>query len=1054
MRELPTGTVTLLFTDIEGSTRLLQQMGERYSHILEACRTFLRAAFLEFDGHEVDTQGDAFFVAFARASDGVAAAVTAQRALFTHAWPEGVTVRVRIGLHTGEPQRSAEGYVGLDVHRGARIMSAGHGGQVLLSQTTRDLVERTLPQGVSLLDVGSHRLKDLQQPSQLFQLIIEGLPADFPPLKTLDSSPNNLPLQPTPFIGREKEVNAVQQLLLRDEVHLVTLTGPGGTGKTRLGLQVAAEVSEHFTDGTWFVSLAPISDPDLVMPVISQALGLREARDQSALEHLKSSLYEKKTLLLLDNFEQVVSAAMSVADLLAVCPRLKVVVTSREGLHVRVEREFPVPALTLPDARRLPDLAALSHYEAVALFIERAQAVNPEFQVTNTNAPAVAEICIRLDGLPLAIELAAARIRLFPPQALLTRLGQRLPILTSNARDVPERQQTLRKTIQWSYDLLTAHEQRLFRRLSVFVGGCTWQAVEAVAADVADETTSVLDTVTSLIAKNLLQQTAQEGEDIRLTILETIREYGLEALATSGELEMARQAHVTYYLTLAEEAAQGYRGEQQAAWLERLEREHDNLRATLSWSLEPAQAESRIGMAFRLGDALVVFWGVRGFYSEGRTFLEQLVARSEGVAASVRARALSAAADLASAQSDFDRAEALGQESLLLYRELGDTRGIASILLILGWIVHWKGINIAAAYSLLEESLSLYRELGDKEGIAWSLGYFADTVSTQGDYRRGRDLFEESLAMFRELGNKQGIAFCLGQSVLWLNLAQGDQATIRAWLEEIQTLQRELGNKIGLGFYYYISGWVALSQGDTVTAHALMEQSLALYQEMGGSWYVVWPLGLLGRIEARQGDFLAARAFHEESLARARAFHDYWLCAFCLEGLASVVAAQGEEVWAVRLWATAESLRESCGIPMTPLDRADYEPAVADARAHLGTKAFAAAWTEGRSMTLDQVLGAPGQAAVPTPTPAEQSATTTTKPSPTYPDGLTTREVEVLRLVAKGLTDAQVAEQLVISTRTVNTHLTSIYGKIQVTSRSSATRYAIEHQLVSRSACP
>src|SRR5215472_8100725 len=373
MRELPTGTVTLLFTDIEGSTRLLHHLGERYSEVLAECRALMRAAFHEYHGHEVDTQGDSFFVAFARASDAVSAVVAAQRALANHSWPVGTTVRVRMGLHTGEPMRSTEGYVGLDVHHAARIMSAGHGGQVLLSQTTRDLVKQTLPPGVSLRDLGAHRLKDLQLPSQLFQLVIPGLPSDFPPLKTLDSYPNNLPLQPTPFLGREKEVDAVGQLLLRDSSRLVTLTGPGGIGKTRLALQVAADLSEHFPDGTWFVSLAPLSDPDLVLPTISQALGLREARDQTPLEQVKRSLQQKKTLLLLDNFEQVIAAATSVADLLAACPRLKVLVTSREVLHLRAEHDYSVPPLGLPDPKHLPDLLSLSQYDAVALFIERAQ---------------------------------------------------------------------------------------------------------------------------------------------------------------------------------------------------------------------------------------------------------------------------------------------------------------------------------------------------------------------------------------------------------------------------------------------------------------------------------------------------------------------------------------------------------------------------------------------------------------------------------------------------------------------------------------------------------
>jgi predicted ATPase/class 3 adenylate cyclase len=762
MQHLPAGTVTLLFTDIEGSTRLLQQLGEHYADLLAECRHLLRSAFHQWNGHEVDTQGDAFFVAFARATDAVSAAVAAQRALSNHAWPEGITVRVRMGLHTGEPHLSSEGYVGLDVHRAARIMSAGHGGQVLLSLTTRELVEQALPEGVILLDVGAHRLKDLQQPGQLFQLVIEGLAAEFPPLKTLDSYPNNLPIQPTPFIGREKEVDAVQQKLLRQDVRLVTLTGPGGVGKTRLALQVAAESSEHFADGTWFVSLAPLTDPNLVIPAIIQTLGLQEVRDQSPLEHLKGALHEKQMLLLLDNFEQVISAAIQVADLLTVCRQLNVLVTSREALHVRAEHEFPVPALALPDPKHLPDLTTLSQYEAVALFIERAQAVKPDFQVTNVNAPAVAEICARLDGLPLAIELAAARSKLFSPQTLLARLGQRLPLLTSNIRDVPVRQQTLRKTIQWSYDLLAAHEQRLFRRLSVFSGVCTLQAIEAVSAAFGDETTLVLDTVASLLDKNLLQQTTADEDELRFTMLETIREYGLEALSTSGEMEVVRQAHAAYYFTLAEEAARGFQGPQQAEWLERLEREHDNLRATLSWLFEPKKAEPNSERALRLFVAMEMFWDVRGLYSEARAYHEQVIEGSEGVAASVRARALRVAAGFADVEADHAWAEASLQECLALYRQLGDARGIASTLRGLGWLAQRN--NYEAACSLYEESLALYREVGDKEAVARLLINVAHAVSATGDYRRGHSLFEESVVMFRELGNKRGIAYSLHTS--------------------------------------------------------------------------------------------------------------------------------------------------------------------------------------------------------------------------------------------------------------------------------------------------
>ncbi len=536
MQNLPTGTVTLLFTDIAGSTRLLHQLGERYASMLAECRQILRTAFGQWNGNVVDTQGDAFFVVFARATDAISAAVAAQRALASHTFPGDVVVQVRVGLHTGEPQRTADGYVGLDVHRAARIMSAGHGGQVLLSQATRELVEYTLPDGVTLRDIDEHRLKDLQRPSHLYQLVIAGLPSDFPPLNTLGTHPNNLPTQPTSFIGREKEVAAVAQLLCREDVHLVTLTGPGGTGKTRLALQVAAELSDLFADGIYFVDLAPVSDPALIIAAIAQSLSIREVSGQPLVEHLKDALQSKQTLLLLDNFEQVVSAAVQVADLLTSCPQLKVIVTSRVVLHVQAEQEFFVPSLSLPDPNHLPDLVALSQYESVALFIRRAQSVRPDFQVTNANAPAVAEICVRLDGLPLAIELAAARMKLLSPEALLARLGQPLHVLTSGPRDVVARQQTLRNTIEWSYQLLDAQEQQLFRRLSVFVGGCTLEAIEALGTSPGGAVESVLDTVASLADKSLLQRMEQQaGQEPRFSMLETIREYALERLeATRG----------------------------------------------------------------------------------------------------------------------------------------------------------------------------------------------------------------------------------------------------------------------------------------------------------------------------------------------------------------------------------------------------------------------------------------------------------------------------------------------------------------------------------------
>jgi predicted ATPase/class 3 adenylate cyclase/DNA-binding CsgD family transcriptional regulator len=1034
--DLPTGTITLLFTDIEGSTLLLQQLGEQYSSVLAQCRQVLRTAFQQSQGHEVDTQGDAFFFAFARATDAVSAAMAAQRTLASYTWPEGAAVRIRMGLHTGEPQRTAEGYVGLDVHLAARMMSAGHGGQVLLSQATRHLVEHHLPDGVSLQDLGEHRLKDLEQKSHLFQLVIADLPADFPPLRTLDTHPHNLPAQPTPLIGREREVAAVQQLLQREEVRLLTLTGPGGSGKTRLSLHVAAELRDHFTDGIYFVNLAPISDAELVVPTMVQTLGLKESATRSMVEQLQTFLQEKQLLLLLDNFEQVVSAACILSDLLARCSHLKLLVTSREVLHLSAEHEFAVPPLSLPDLKHLPDLVTLSQYEAVALFIARAQALQSDFQVSNANAPAVAEICARLDGLPLAIELAAARIKLLPPQALLARLGQRLAVLTSGRRDAPARQQTLRKTIEWSYQLLDAEEQRLFRRLSVFVGGCTLQAIEAVCAALDTQTpaVSVLDGVASLIDKSLLRQTEPEAEEPRFVMLETIREYGREALAAPGEAEVTHQAHAIYYLALAEAAERAWNGPQEAMWFTRLEQEHDNLRAAMNWLLERGEAE----MAFRLGTALWWFWYAQEHLHEGWNLLERALARSEGVAVPLRARALWAAGSLAGSLGHVERGEVLCQESLALFREIGDTQGLGDATFHLAHVAFARW-DLAAARSLFEESLVSLRQTGDKTRVAWALNALALVVLYQGEYARVHPLAEQAIEILRDLGDTAGVAMALmtlAQVVFW----QGDLARAQTLAEEVLARASETGITSAQALALALRGEITLAQGEATTARLLIEQSHTLWQEVGNQGMLASTLSLLGKVLAAQGDHTAARTVYEESLLRGLTVVDITPT---LEGLAVVVAAQGETAWAVRLWAAAAALRDSLGAPLPPVYRADYERAIAGTRVQLGEQAFAAAWAEGRGMTWEQALAARG----PVTIPRETDPTPPAKSPATYPDGLTAREVEVLRLLAQGLTDAQIAEHLIISPRTVNTHLKAIYGKIQVSSRSAATRYALEQHL-------
>jgi predicted ATPase/class 3 adenylate cyclase/DNA-binding CsgD family transcriptional regulator len=1005
MADLPTGTLTLLFTDIEGSTRLHQQLGNRYASVLAECRQLLRAAFLEFHGHEVDTQGDAFFVAFARASDAVSAAVTVQRALFTHVWPEGVTVRVRIGLHTGEPSVVTEGYVGLDVHRAARIMSAGHGGQVLLSQTTRDLVEHALPEGVSLLDVGAHRLKDLQQKSQLFQLVIADLPADFPPLKTLDSQPNNLPVQPTPFIGREREVAAVATLLCREDVRLLTLTGPGGTGKTRLGLQVAAELSEVFPDGVFFVNLAPLSDPAFVLPAIAQVLDVKELGDYTLLDLLQAFLREKQVLLLLDNFEQVVPAAVPVAELLTACPKLKIMVTSRMTLYVRAEYEFAVPPLALPDPKRLPDLVTLAQYEAVALFIQRAQAVKPDFQVSNATVPAVAEICVRLDGLPLAIELAAARIKLLPPHALLARLRQRLAVLTSGARDAPDRQQTLRKTIDWSYDLLEEDEKTLFRRLSVFVGGCTLDAAEAVCNANRDLGEDVLDAVARLVDKSLLRQAAEIDSEPRLLMLETIREYGLERLEASGEAEAMRRQHATFFLQVALESFPKMHSAEQATWFKRLEADHDNLRAALRWMLERREVQMGLLLA---GVLSTNFWLGCNHEREGRSWCEQVLAQPGAQARTVaRAKALRGLGLLAFTQGDFPEAELL-----------------------------------------LEESVSIGRELGaaGKLDLAGALHWLAEVTLEQGNPVEARELAEESLRLFQELGVVWGVAlalWCLGKATGEL----GDPGAARSLLEESAKLFRVAGDWRLLAWPIDALGLVALRQGDYVDARTSFEEALSVSRETGEKQHAADALAHLGTVALRRGAYRESLSFYQQSLALNREQGYKNGLAEDLAGLAEVASLLDQPEQAARLLGAVEALREASNIRLSPLRRAEYDRIVAVIGAQLDEAAFAKAWQEGRTMPLDEVLAAQEEILRAAPLPPEQPSLAPVKSAPTYPHDLTAREVEVLRLVAAGASNQEIADTLVISERTVNSHLVHIFNKLGVNSRAAAAAFAIRHKL-------
>jgi len=881
MSHFPVGTVTFLFTDIEKSTQGWERDPAAARVVVERHLALIGESVARHDGVHFKTVGDATQSAFATAPHGVAAALDAQRALRDEDWPRAeVRPRVRMALHAGTAEPRDGDYLAACLNRLARLLDSAHGEQILLSSTVAGLAREDLPEAVTLQALGEFRLRDILQPEEVFQLCHPALRGEFPPLNTPGSLPHNLPTHPTPFLGREREVDEIGALLLQPGVRLVTLTGPGGVGKTRLGLRVAAEALESFPDGAFMVDLARQTDPGLVPSATATALGLREQPGETLTRSLAGYLRERRLLLLFDNFEHVLSAATLIADLLAEAPGLQVLATSRARLGLQAEHEYRVEPLPIPDPETLPPLAELARYDAIELFTMRARALRPGFAVTAENAAAVAEIVCRVDGLPLAIELAAARVKLLSPAALRDRLDRRLPTLTGGARDLPARQQTLRNTIAWSHDLLDAPEKILFRRLSVFVGGWSLEGAEALAAVDAGVAVDGLQALAGLVDQSLVDEwpTSEAlSAEPRFGLLETIRDFATEQLVASGEMIPVERAFEAFLIARAEAAEEGLKGPEQPLWLERLAADHDNLRVALGRILERDDGAT----ALRLAPRLCRFWRLRGYPGEARSWLERTLAAAGATDLTGRAAAEYGLGHVSLELADIAAAERHFAVSRDLSEQIADQGAIAAALGGLA-LVAVNRYAYDESRELSARALRLFQESGDLYGAAVSHYYLGMVAREQGDLAPAREHYAESLALWRERGEPGWTAATLQALGITLRMA-GDDREAAALLEESQVLDEQLGDHYGLAVTAIERGHLARQANEPALAAERYVTALRHFMDVGAS---------LGEVES-------------------------------LEWLAATAADLGEAQGALRLFGAAAAARRALSLPPPAASDAD-----------------------------------------------------------------------------------------------------------------------------------